>query len=65
MSDISGTFESLGMYILTVIVGLAIHSLIILPGLYFIFTRKNPLKFFEGIMQALLTAFGTGSRYVY
>ncbi|XP_065070065.1 excitatory amino acid transporter 1-like isoform X2 [Rhopilema esculentum] len=61
MENIAATFESLGMYIVTVIVGLAIHSLIVLPGLYFLFTRKNPLSFLEGIIQAMLTAFGTSS----
>lgn len=61
MADISSTFESLGMYIVTVVVGLSIHSMIVLPGLYFIFTRKNPLKYIKGIVQALLTAFGTSS----
>eukprot|EP00794_Sanderia_malayensis_P007941 gene7941-8796_t len=61
MADIAATFESLGMYIVTVIVGLAIHSIVILPGLYFICVRKNPFTYLKGIAQALLTAFGTAS----
>lgn len=61
MDNISGTFESLGKYMGTVIGGLLIHSIIILPTIYVIFTRKNPLKYVKGIVQALLTAFGTSS----
>lgn len=61
MEDISGTFESLLLYMVTVIVGLMIHSFIVLPVIYLLFTRKNPLTFVVGIIQALLTAFGTSS----
>jgi len=61
MNNISGVFESLGLYMTTVICGLIVHSFIVLPGMYFLVTRKNPITFIKGIVQALLTAFGTSS----
>ena len=61
MSDISGTFQGLAYYMATVIAGLVIHSLIVLPLTYFVLTRRNPLVFMKGTVQALLTAFGTSS----
>lgn len=61
MENIDGTFESLAKYMLTVIGGLIIHSVLILPVIYVIFTRKNPLTYVKGLVQALLTAFGTSS----
>ena len=61
MHDISGTFASLAMFMVTVIAGLAVHSLIILPAFFVVCTRQNPLSFTKGIIQALLTAFGTSS----
>lgn len=61
MENIAGTFESLGLYMTTVIVGLVIHSFLVLPGIFFITTRHNPIIYVKGIVQALMTAFGTSS----
>ncbi|NWY69093.1 EAA3 protein, partial [Erithacus rubecula] len=49
-------FRKLGLYMATVLTGLAIHSSIILPFIYFIIVRKNPFRFAMGMAQALLTA---------
>ena len=51
-----------GVYFLTVLVGLFIHGSIVLPLLFFLMTRNNPYKFMYGISQAMATAFGTSSR---
>lgn len=59
--DLALTAQQLGMYMLTVIIGLVIHGVITLPGLYFLITRKNPLTFFQGMLQAWVTALGTAS----
>jgi Na+/H+-dicarboxylate symporter len=55
-------FIQLGYYMLTVLAGLAAHGLIVLPVVYLIATRKNPLIFMYNMLKALLTAWGTASR---
>ena len=64
IEDLAATAAQLGMYMVTVCCGLAIHAFITLPGIYFLITRNNPAKFFKGMLQAWITALGTASRYV-
>ena len=61
MDDLADFVGSLGLYMVTVLAGLAIHGFIVLPLLLFIITRINSFKFIRGMGQALVTAFGTGS----
>ena len=64
MKDPVGELQSLGLYIATVLAGLGIHGLIVLPLIYFVFVRKNPFVYLYGVLQAMITALGTASRYV-
>ncbi|KAJ0012774.1 hypothetical protein NQD34_017108 [Periophthalmus magnuspinnatus] len=61
MDDLTQMGGQLGMYTITVIIGLLIHAVIILPTLYFVITRQNPFLFIAGLLQALITALGTSS----
>lgn len=53
--------EQVGLYFATVMVGLTLHGVVVLPLIYLLLTRKNPLKVVQATLQALLTAFGTSS----
>ncbi|XP_035251903.1 excitatory amino acid transporter 2b isoform X1 [Anguilla anguilla] len=61
IKDLETVARQLGMYMVTVIVGLIIHGVIFLPSIYFAIVRKNPFTFFMGIFQAWITALGTAS----
>ncbi|XP_042556267.1 neutral amino acid transporter B(0) isoform X2 [Dipodomys spectabilis] len=61
MENVGKLFTSLGKYILCCLLGHAIHGLLVLPLIYFVFTRKNPYRFLWGILAPLATAFGTSS----
>ncbi|KPP62718.1 excitatory amino acid transporter 1-like [Scleropages formosus] len=61
MDDLTAMGGQLGMYTITVIIGLFIHGVMVLPTLYFLITRKNPFIFIGGLLQALITALGTSS----
>ncbi len=53
--------QKTGWYSMTVLVGLAIHALIILPAILYVLTRRNPYRFILQMLQAILTAFSTAS----
>ncbi|KAM4810504.1 excitatory amino acid transporter 5-like isoform 1-T1 [Rhinophrynus dorsalis] len=61
MEEPSVIGKKLGFYAITVMTGLMIHGIILLPLLYLIITKKNPFSFIQGILQALLIALATSS----
>ncbi|MGL6094457.1 MAG: dicarboxylate/amino acid:cation symporter, partial [Fimbriiglobus sp.] len=52
---------ALGAFVGTVLGGLAIHLLVVLPVLVLVFGRRNPVVFFLKIRGVMVTAFGTSS----
>ena len=67
---VTGTVAKIGLgsltgplsaYMVTVLIGLAIHGFILLPFLLWILGRTNPFRFMWQMRKALLTAFGTDS----
>jgi Na+/H+-dicarboxylate symporter len=61
MEDALDVFTKLGLYLMTVSVGIFIQGFIFLPIVYFAFTRKNPFKFIGYLGPAIFTALGTSS----
>ncbi len=54
-------FYSIGKYMLTISIGLTIHIFIVLPILFFLITKINPLHHFKAMSSAMATAFSTSS----
>lgn len=52
----------LGMYFLTVMMGLLIHGFGTIPLIFFLVVRRLPYRHLGSMGQVLATAFGTGSR---
>ncbi|XP_017569731.1 excitatory amino acid transporter 5 isoform X1 [Pygocentrus nattereri] len=61
MDDPSTLGRKLGWYTVTVLGGLFIHGLILLPFFYFLLTRKNPFSYIRGLLQAMVIALATSS----
>lgn len=59
--SLSNIAESLGLYMLTVIIALLFHGAIILPLLVRFLGKASPLKHFRNMATPLLTAFSTSS----
>lgn len=52
---------ALGKYSLTVLLGLALHGIIILPLILLLIGKRNPMKYLTGVAAALFNAFSTAS----
>ncbi|XP_029003696.1 excitatory amino acid transporter 5-like isoform X2 [Betta splendens] len=61
MQDPSTLGRKLGWYGITVLAGLFVHGLILLPLFYFLLTRKNPFSYIRGLLQAMVIALATSS----
>ncbi|XP_020282833.1 excitatory amino acid transporter 1 isoform X1 [Pseudomyrmex gracilis] len=61
MKSLDEVVGQLGLYFLTVVIALLIHGLVVLPGMFFLLTKKNPYIYISNMAQALVTAFGTSS----
>lgn len=59
--DLGEMIGGLGRYMATVLVGLAIHALIVLPLILWLFGRRNPYRYLANLATPLLTAFSTAS----
>ncbi len=60
-SEVLTLLAVLGRYVLSVVVGLLIHGVVVLPLILILFTRRNPISFVKNMSKALLTAFSTAS----
>jgi Na+/H+-dicarboxylate symporter len=58
---LTSVFFRLGKYMLTVIIGLSVHAIIILPLILRFVGKVNPLKHFHALSTPLITAFSTSS----
>lgn len=62
IEDIGAVVGQLGLYFVTVLLGLIIHGCVTLSVIFFICTRELPFKLLAKMGQVLATAFGTSSR---
>jgi Na+/H+-dicarboxylate symporter len=60
-NEISEVISRLGLYFITVLLGLAIHGFITLPLSVKLLGRANPIKHMKNMTTPLLTAFSTSS----
>ncbi len=57
----SGVFLQVGKYMLTIAAGLTVHLLVVLPLLFSVLTRKNPVDHYRAMASAMAMAFSTSS----
>lgn len=61
MEDFSVVAGQLGLYFMTVLIGLFFHGFVVLPIIFTICTRQLPFRFIANMTNAFTTAFGTAS----
>lgn len=61
VQDLSLVMAQLMWFIVTIAIGVFFYQLVIMQLIYFVFLRKNPFKFYWGLVHPMLTAFATAS----
>jgi Na+/H+-dicarboxylate symporter len=55
IDDLSVVFKQLGLYVAVCCGGNLLHGFGVLPCIYFLFTRQNPIKFIAHLAPAIIT----------
>ncbi|XP_067009599.2 excitatory amino acid transporter isoform X2 [Anabrus simplex] len=61
VGDLALVVQQLGWFIFTVVLGVLIYQLVLLQLIYLAVVRRNPYRYYWGLVQATLTAFATAS----
>lgn len=61
VQDLALVMSQLMWFIITIAIGVFFYQLVVMQLIYFLFLRKNPFKFYWGLIHAMLTAFATAS----
>lgn len=61
VENVADVFSQLGLFIAAVTVGISFQQIILMPSIFFVFTRNNPYKFFYTILRPWMIAFATTS----
>ena len=61
MEDPMAEIKALGLYMLTVVIGVLLHGFVVLPSLYFLLVRKNSYKFLRRLIPAMATGCATAN----
>lgn len=64
VGDLGLVMSQLMWFIVTVAIGVFIYQFVVMQAIYFVVVRRNPFKFYAGLIQAMLTAFATASTWV-
>lgn len=59
--DLSSMAGELCLYCLTIVLGLTLHGFIIMPLIFYSFTKRSPIGFFYGMIEALVASLATSS----
>merc|ERR1712137_1225140 len=59
--DLVNTGHAVGMFILSVVIGLFAHGCVVYPIMVLLLARRNPITYFWNVVPALMTALGTSS----
>jgi hypothetical protein len=60
-TDLAEVFSQIGVLIAAILVGLLIQVSVVYSGLYTLFVRKNPLKYYKHLIPAWMMAFASSS----